>query len=183
MAPVPRPPNLLPHPTIPASLFLAVHGSQSTVCSLTPTISLPAVSPIFVSFCLHFYIPPELLPFLTHSYFFFFYCSCLLPCSVLLFLTALPPFFCTPCTYGNTHSIGCKVNKSEGLAGTCHQQHHPACLHQTTPSSSPIHNTAVVTKPCKEDLHAPVLVKSLHLWKSYLVNSRMHRECEMHVKC
>ncbi len=52
VASVPRPPNLLPlQPSIPTSLFLAVHASQSTLSrSPTPTSSLPAVSPIFVSF-------------------------------------------------------------------------------------------------------------------------------------
>lgn len=93
--------------------------------------SLPAVSAIFVPFCLNFYIPLSFWPPCT-SFFLFFSASTSPFFSVQLPLPAPPPPLCT---YGITHSIGCTVNKSKGLAGTCHKQHHPPCLYQTTPCS------------------------------------------------
>lgn len=63
----------------------------------------------------------------------FFFVTLLLPPLVRLFLSALPPFRPAHMAAHTHPSIGCTVDKSKGLAGTCHPQHHPACLHQTTP--------------------------------------------------
>lgn len=185
VAPVPRPPNLLP-PQPSQLLFsscsclpehsLLSHSRYLTPCSLSHLCIIlylflqspwaPAHTNTFfllVSFLL--LLPPA---FSSMAFSLFIYSLC-------FSLSALPPFLphhSYPCTYGNTHSIGCTVNKSEGIAGTC----------QPLPTSSCYTQAAVMTEPCKEGLHTLVLFKTLHVWKSYLLNSRFHDHCAKNQK-
>lgn len=92
------------HPCFSLSLSLS---SCSCLPRAHSALSLPAVSPIFVSFCLAGSCPS--LQF--HLFIFFATASCLLPLSAGLSASTLPSY---PCTYGNT-GIACKVIRSEGL--------------------------------------------------------------------
>lgn len=172
MAPIPRPPNLLPpqpSPLLPFELFMPPRAQAA----LSPSLSLPSlyrfvcISKFPLSSCLS-----SLFLFYTAT------ASCLL--QYAFFLPALPPsFLTTPCAAHmathTDHSIGCTVDKSKGLAGTCHQQHHTACRHQTTPFLL-LPYTGLLSR---ENLtwrifRTLVWVKTLQLPKSYLVNSRKH---------
>lgn len=101
---------------------------------------------------------------------FFFNCCCLLPSSVWFFFALLYPpssrstSIAAHMATHTDHSTGSTVDKSKGLAGTCHQQHPPACLpaclHRTTP-----YLLLLYTGLLLEDLHTHVWVRTRPRWK------------------
>lgn len=120
-------PSNHPHFSLSSCSCLPEHSLLSHSHYLTPC-SLSHLCIVLSAF-LH----SPWVPALPYTIIFFF--LLLLPS---VFLSALSPFFHTAPIPAHMethtdHSIDYTVNKSEALAGTCHQQHHPACLHQTNP--------------------------------------------------
>lgn len=134
--------------------------AQSAI-SLLPSHSLQSLRSLYLFVCISTFPVGSCFSLLS-----FFYGYSLLPSIALLpSVHHHPPNHSYPCTYGNTdHSIGSTVNKSKGLAGTCHHQHPPACFQSTVLSSF-----CSTQSCCHEKTLQRAFKYSCLVWKFHLV--------------